>query len=169
MMAFMCVGFAACGGSDGDDDDGSGGSGGGSMKFNGQSYNLSYGFCDAETSSTIFEFSNYNLLNNNPSAAPSKIDMLTVSVKGISSPQPGTYSANIEIYSFAPTATEASYYPIGTGKGVSLTITKSGDKYTFTIPETTIPYYPNGKNGNETSVPFSFSWTGTLTNLNFSE
>ena len=166
MMAFVCVGFTACG--DSDDNDNSG-SGGGTTKFNGQSYNLTYGFWDAGTSTLYFEFSNYNLANKNPSVVPDKIDILTVSVKDISSPQPGTYNATVEFYSFAPTVTEETYYPGGYGKGVNLTITKSGDKYTFTIPETSISYYPNGKRGDGTCVPFSFSWTGTLTNYDFSE
>ena len=167
LMAFVCVGFAAC---SSDDDNGGGGSGGGSTKVNGQSYNLSYGFWDAGSSTLYFEFSNYNLLNKNPSAVPSKVDILTVSVRNISSPQPGTYEATVELYSFAPTATEKVVYPGGFGKGLSLTITKSGDKYSFTIPESTITYYPDGESrANAKSVPFSFSWTGTLTQADFSE
>lgn len=168
LMAFVCVGFTACGSDD--DDNGGGGSGGGSTKVNGQSYNMSYGFWDPGKSNVYFEFSNYNLLNKNPSAAPSKIDILTIGVSGITSPEPGTYNATVELYSFAPTATESIHYPGGAGR-VSLTISKSGDKYTFTIPETTITYYPNGDGGGKTgtSVPFSFSWTGTLTQADFSE
>ena len=94
--------------------------------------------------------------------------MQNLSVSGIFSPEPGTYNTTIEFYSFTPTTSEASFAPTGGGR-VRVTIAKSGDKYTITIPETNINYYPNGDGKNGTSVPFSFSWTGTLRNYDFSE
>ena len=164
LMAFVCVGFAACG----SDDEGGGSSGGGSTKFNGQSYNLTYGYWDAASSYTSFEFANCDITSKNPSSYPSRIDILYFNISGITSPEPGTYNATIELYSFAPTASESIHYPGGGGRA-SVTIAKSGDKYTITIPETNINYYPNGDGKNGTSVPFSFSWTGTLRNYDFSE
>ena len=145
---------------DNNNDDDNGGSGAGSIKVNGQSYNLTYGFWDAGTSTLNFVFSNYNLANRNPAAVPSGIGMLIV-VEDISSPQPGTYNAALKLSSFDPTATEI--VSDGFGIGLSLTIAKSGDKYTFTIPETTIYC----SQASSTTAPFSFSWTGTLVNYKF--
>ena len=168
LMAFVCVGFAACG----DDDDNGGGSGAGSMKFNGKSYNLAYGFWQPESSSsgskyTSFEFANFDLTTKNPSAIPARADMMYFNISGISSPEPGTYDTSIEIYSFS-TREEGVNYPGGGGK-VKVTIAKSGDKYTFTIPETTVYYYENGSKASPTTAPFSFSWTGKLVQAHFSE
>ncbi len=166
LMAFVCVGFAACGGDDDDDD--RGGSGGGTAKVNGQTYNFVNGYWDAGSNNTTFEFANCDITSKNPASYPSRIDMLCFTIRGITSPQPGTYETTIELYSFAPTADREIHYPGGGGR-VSVTIAKSGDKYTFTIPETNVNYYSNGDGKNGISVPFSFSWTGTLMNFDFSE
>ena len=165
LMAFVCAGFTACG-SDDDDNDGCSGGGSKSAKVNGQSYNLAYGFWDTRGNYTCFEFSNVDL--RNPSSWPEKIDMLYFNVDGITSPQPGTYNGvGIEIYSFN-SKKEGVYYPGASGI-VNLTIAKSGNNYTFTIPETTINYYSNGNVDESTRVPFSFSWTGSLTYYDFDE
>lgn len=165
LMAFVCVGFAACG----SDDEGGGGSGGGSTKFNGQSYNLIYGYWDAEAKHgyTVFEFSSIDITKT-PSSNPGRIDMLVFSISGITSPDPGTYDATIELYSFTPTTSEASFAPTGGGR-VRVTIAKSGDKHTITIPATNITYYSTDDEESGTSAPFSFSWTGTLRNYDFSK
>lgn len=181
MMAFACVGLAACGGDDGDNGGNggtSGGTGSGALGGNGYSFNYNRGYFYAQSNGsgkTDYFIMIYNcdyftaIQKHDASMIPNKLQSMTItfSAEGSTSAVPTGEFKPFEAIALSIdkqdliNRTDEHGNQYGGGSNTNpLKITKSGDKYTISFDEIDfINYLVNDK-----TVVFSsaFTYTGTL-------
>lgn len=167
MMAFVCVGFAAC---SSDDDDNNGG-GSGKSSSSGVSVKTGYGYFIKNSSGTIWEF---HFCSHNMAAIPSSnavIDLVTIDLKneaGSTDIPVGEFSGcfAVDILKGANAGRDnGTIYESGrrsetTGK---LTISKSGNNYTVSYSGVNLYQVDEATDqrvGN--AIVSSFSYTGPI-------
>jgi len=181
MMAFVCVGFAACGGDDdGDGGGSSGGSGSGAMGGNGVSFNFNKAYFYAESGGNgkvnyviqIFNCDYYTAIQRqDASMLPNELQSMNImfSAEGTTTAIPtGEFvpfealAVSIKKDDLINQTDEHGNQYAAHGDTMPLKISKSGNNYTISFGEMD---FVNVFKGNDQTADFTsaFSYTGTLT------
>lgn len=172
LVAMMSIGLSSC--NKDDDDDGGSGGGNKAAVVDGKAYNMKYAWYRAEGGGRYWpleiEFSNVDIYDFDYICAQRQIRVqhlgIIINNYVYHDVQSGTYNAEIL---FEDASTEGYSYETKKWRNVQyhaydvwddeVIITRDGDNYSVTIPETMIEPHIAGK---ETSVPFSFYYTGKI-------
>lgn len=169
MVVMLSIGVSSC--SKDDDDDGGSGSGNKTAVVDGKAYNMKYAWLEVGSDKyrrTIeLRFSDTDLYDRDIRAQPqirAQVVGILINDYEYYDVQPGTYTAEV-LFADAPVSYEGwkdiQSYTYAIGKDVQVIITKDGDNYAIAIPETLIHNYI-ANTGKDASIPFSFSYTGKI-------
>lgn len=167
LVAMMSIGLSSC---NKDDDEDSSSK---ATVIDGKAYTTNYAWWFIQGSGKnkmlSLEFSNTDIYN--VTMPPSRVYVLTLNIDNweYSDIKSGTYTGVIEFWDMTIDASSntTQYLNCLSGK-VNVTITKDGDNYSISIPETTVNRHPNEANepgGRDKvigTVPFSFNYTGKI-------
>lgn len=165
LVAMIGLGLSSCS----KDDDEGGGSGGSSKPtviVDGKSNKLNYAYYDIYENGQGLYLEFYNVDKYNMSISDTKLQGLLIDIEKYhqSDIQSGAYSADLFYYD---TDIDYSSHNVHNNillKGkVNVTITKDGDTYSVSVPETTVNIVDNDERTVLGSKPVSFSYTGKLT------
>ena len=181
MMAFVCVGFAACGGDDDGGNGGGSGSGSGTIQGDGKSYNFNNAYFYAEKSGgkTQYIIQVYNcdyyaaMQKHDANMIPNVLQSMNVIFKAEGS------TSEIPTGEFLPFealvvsmdkdamisgSDDHGEQYIAYSETVPVKISKSGDNYTISFDKVD---FTNVFSGNDHSVVFSsgFSYTGRIASV----
>ena len=168
LMAFVCVGFTACGSDDDDDDDDDGGSSSivNGAVVNGQTISVTQGFWNFDRHKWILDFSNVDLRNfNRQSSIPNGgLNVVAIDFEGAEGNEVPTGEFDkfhVYIVKGMTTSSEGVHMEGSTvyknPSNAKLVIKKSGNNYT--VSYTNLPIGDDNQTINNTS----FSFTGPLT------
>jgi hypothetical protein len=182
LVAMMSFGLTACGDDD-DDDSGSGGGGGngnGVAVVDGTRTAFGYGYYKirkySDLSSLSIDFYDFDANLWKPSSTSlngktlANVHLAIEELKS-SDIQPGTYAADMELYSIrvkdiskvdVDEESAFEYLPAALGGYVEITISGTPDNWTISIPETTVEKFDAYTEKHLGTATFSFNFTGKL-------
>ena len=170
VMAFTSLTFVSCGD---DDDDNDAGAGKATVVVDGASYEMNFGWWNVNHKSLGLYFSDtanaYSLTPKEINGKRIKEVELVIYDWNYAEIQPGTYTAFMEtsdILYVDISKEDVEEYPYYSGQ-VLVTITKDADRYTISFPETNVSKYDEETGKNLGTVPFSFSYSGKLSEMHF--
>jgi hypothetical protein len=173
MVVMLSIGLSSC--SKDDDEDGGSGGGNKAVVVDGKAYNMKYAWLEVGSGKyrrTIeLRFSDTDLYDRDIRAQPqirTQVVGIIINDYEYYDVQPGTYTAEVLFedatgsYSYEMEGWKGiQSYTYAIGKDVQVIITKDGDNYAIAIPETLIHNYI-ANTGKDASIPFSFSYTGKI-------
>lgn len=169
LVAMVSFGLTACG--DDDDDDngggGSGGSGNAALIINGKSYALSHAWYKVGHKTLYLAFANMDVYGFRWEGSKNDIQYqfldFTISNYEGSDVQEGKYTASMEFEDLIVNYSKQSRMCQTDVAGkVEVNITKDGNNYIITVPETNVNLYDDETDEIIGTTPFSFLYTGKL-------
>jgi hypothetical protein len=166
LVTMMSFGLTACGD---DEDDGGSGGGNAAAVVDGKSYNLSHGwwdvYGDGNYKHLYLEFANVDIYNiKSPNGRVEELSLEFIGHYQYSDVQPGKYQAEMSFvdWEFQGKYDDTEIQTCLKGN-VEVDIAKDGDKFTVTIPETTVDVLNDERSHKVIgTAPFSFKYTGRL-------
>ena len=175
MVAMLSIGLSSC--SKDDDDDGGSGGGSKAAVVDGKAYNMKYAWWrvngSGKSKHLTLEFSSIDIYNRDYIYAQPQIRAQFIDLEignwEYSDVQSGTYTGGLnfddsEAKGYSDETHEwqsIQYHTLVEGK-VKVVITRDGDDFTITIPETMIDSYDVNTEKRIASVPFSFTYKGKI-------